>query len=140
MLHNFQKEKSTIKNSVTFFTKTDLKAIGFSEYLIKDICKGLAFVFLEVGVRGYNRSDLKAAIMNKLSQTNIRLQTRKNLQTALSLVDEKSNVIEVDFLGKLTLEERIDFLKNNREELRTKGELMLQDINEILNQARNLSR
>ncbi len=125
-----------MKKDVTYLTKADLKALGFSVYLIKVICKGLTFVQIKSGVRRYNCSDLKEAVMNKLSQTKIQPQTRESLQVVLSLVDDKSNVIEVDFLGKLTLEQRIDFLKKNREKLRTNGEAILQDVNQLLKQAK----
>jgi hypothetical protein len=127
-----------MKNNLNYLTKEDLKALGFSTYLIQSICKGLPFVYQESKVKGYNYSELKEAIMQKLSQAKIKPQTRENLQIALSLLDDKSNVIEVDFLNKLTLEERIEFIKNNREVLRNKGETLLRDIDELIKQAKTL--
>jgi hypothetical protein len=92
---------------------------------------------MKTGAREYRRSDLREAIVKKLCQPKIKSETRERLQLVLKILEEKSNVIEVDFLKKLPLEERIDFLKNYREELRTKGEVILKGVDELLKQSRN---
>jgi hypothetical protein len=117
-------------------TKADLRSFAFSEFLIREICKDLNFVTIEKGLRGYKSVDIKEAIINKLSQAKIKPRTHEILQIALSLMADTSNVIEVDFLSKLSLTEKIVFLRNHREELREKGQEILQDIDEILKQAR----
>lgn len=120
-------------------TKADLISLGFSKYLTREVCKGLASVSMEKGTKAYTKIDLKNAIVKKLSQDTIKPLTRENLQVALSVVSEKSNLIEVDFLRKLSSEERIRFLNEKREKLRLKGEEILQDVDRLLKQAKQLN-
>lgn len=127
-----------MSKDLTLLTKADLTSLGFSEYLVREVCKGLNSVSLEKGIRGYAQTDLKDAIINKLSQAKIKPQTRENLQVALRLMSDKSNVIEVDFLRKLSLEERISFLRDYRERLRLRGEEILQDVDTLLEKAKKL--
>lgn len=128
-----------IKKESSFLTQADLRALDFSEYLIGEICKSLDFVRLERGVKGYKPSDLKGAIEKKLSQPKTKSKTRENLRAALNIIDKQyNNVIEVDFLRKLSSEERIDFLKSYREKLRVKGDALLKDVDELLMQAKTL--
>lgn len=128
-----------MKKDLLLLTKEDLRHLGFSKYLIQEVCKGLDIVSLESGMRGYSQIALREAIANKLSENKIKPHTRENLQVALTLIDDKSNVIEVDFLRKLSLEERINFLKDYREKLRVKGQVILQDIDELLKRAKSLT-
>lgn len=126
-----------MKEELPNLTKSDLKVMGLSDYLVREICNELSFTRMKTGAREYSRSDLRESIIRKLFQPKIKSETRERLQLVLKLLEEKSNVIEVDFLKKLPLEERIDFLKNYREELRTKGEVILKDVDELLKQSRN---
>lgn len=128
-----------MSKDLTLLTKADLISLGFSEYLVREVCKGLNSVPLEKGIKGYAQTDLKDAIINKLSQAKIKPQTRENLQVALRLMSDKSNVIEVDFLRKFSLEERIGFLRDYRERLRLKGEEILQDVDTLLEKAKKLT-
>lgn len=119
-------------------TQSDLKSLGFSNYLIREICKDLPFTTMKSGAREYNRSDLRESVTKKLSQPRTKPKTRECLQVALKLLEDKSNVIEVDFLRNLTPEQRIDFLKNYREDIRMKGETILKNVNEVLKEAKQL--
>ncbi len=119
-------------------TQSDLKALGLSEYLIREICNNLPFTRMKSGAREYKRSDLRESIAKKLSQPKTQPATTERLQVALKLLGDKSNVIEVDFLRNLTPEQRIDFLKNYREGLKTKGETLLKNVDELLKEAKQL--
>ena len=125
-----------MKNDLILLNKIDLRSIGCSEYLIKEICRGLDCIPSKGDTKGYNQLALREAINNKLSQRNIKPQTRENLQILLKIIDNNSNLIEVDFLAKLSLEERIIFWKNYREKLRKKGDEILQDVDKLLAQAK----
>ena len=50
-----------------------------------------------------------------------------------------TNLIKANFLKNLTLEEKTDFLKNQREKLKAKGEIMLKNIDALLEEARQLN-
>ena len=113
-------------------TQSDLQSLGFSGYWIRKICKGLAFSRMKSGAKLYKRAEVKASIEEKISQPRIQPKTKEHLQVALDLLDGKSNVIEVDFLKNLSRKEKIEFLTNNREELRQKGEAILRDVDEVL--------
>jgi hypothetical protein len=53
-------------------------------------------------------------------------------------VIEKSNVVEVDFFRNLSSEKNI-FIKECREKLRLEGEEILQNVNQLLEQAKTLT-
>jgi|SRR5919202_4220452 hypothetical protein len=120
-------------------TQLDLKAFGISDYLVREICRGLKFSQIKGGVKEYKLLDIKASIEKKLSQAQTRPKTRKDLQIVLDSLESKSNIVEVDFLKKLTPKERTEFLKNRREELRAKGEVILQQTDELLKKAKKFT-
>lgn len=119
-------------------TQSDLRYLGFTDYLIREICKVLVFTCRKNRQKLYKRSEIIASIQEKISKPKIKPQTRERLQVALAILNGKSNVIEVDFLKKLKPQERIEVLKNHREELRQKGEEILKRVDELLKEAKTL--
>jgi len=92
-------------------TQEDLREYGLSDYLVKQVVKGLDFSRRKSGLRLYATSNVVAAIESKLAKSRTRHTTREKLQHPLAWLKDESNVIKVDFLKNLTLEERVEVLK-----------------------------
>jgi hypothetical protein len=120
-------------------TQSDLISLGFSHYLVRKICKDLEFNYIKGGVKAYKSIDIKKSIKQKLAESKFKPKNRESLEKFLYLLEGQSNVIEVDFLTNLTQEQKIEFLNQHREALRAKGETIIQNVDELLQQAKNLS-
>ncbi|EAW37420.1 hypothetical protein [Lyngbya sp. PCC 8106] len=98
-----------------FVTQDDLRNHGLSDYLVRQIVKGLDFVRRKNGLRLYSTLDVVAAIENKLAQPKTRNTTHEKLKPVLAKLKGESNVIKVDFLQNLSLEERVKVLQSRIE-------------------------
>jgi len=96
-------------------TQEDLREYGLSDYLVKQVVKGLDFSRRKSGLRLYATSNVVAAIESKLAKPITRYTTPEKLQHPLACLKDQSNVIKVDFLRNLTLEERVEVLKSRIE-------------------------
>ena len=86
-------------------TQKDLKLdFGWSEYLTRVICRNLQFTW-QKGVKQYALRDIEATINQKLEQHRTRTTTRNVLINTLERLEGRSNIIEVNFLGKLSRKE-----------------------------------
>lgn len=127
-----------MNENASTLTQSDLVSLGLSKNLVKEICRDLSFTRMKNGVKLYNYSEIQNSIKSRLKKPGIKLQTKEKLEITLSLLSNQSKVIEVDFLRNLTTNERIEFWKNYREELREKGEVILKDVDKILKEAKSL--
>jgi hypothetical protein len=112
-------------------TRQDLKNWGWTNYLIKEICQQLQFSNLD-GLKSFRASDVKESILEKIDNPKITEITKKRLIFVLDKIEGEDNLIEADFLGKLSFEERISFLRNQREKLRSEGDEILKDVKKLL--------
>ena len=96
-------------------TQADLIEYGLSHYMVRQIVQGLSFSRRKNGLRLYTNSDIVTAIKNKLVKLHTRHTTCDKLQSVLVWLQGESNVIRVDFLKNLSLEERVETLKNRIE-------------------------
>lgn len=116
-------------------SKLELKSLGLTAYLIREIVKGLKADHTN-GFNLYALSDLTNSIKEKLENPKIKDTTREKLQKVLDYLEGKSNVVEVDFLSKLTPEKKVAFLKAKLEQLDEKEKVLIQETNEILRKAK----
>lgn len=96
-------------------TQEDLREHGLSNYMVRQIVQGLSFSRRKNGLRLYTNSDIVTAIKNKLVKSHTRHTTSEKLQSVLVWLQGESNVIRVDFLKNLSLEERVETLKDRIE-------------------------
>lgn len=96
-------------------TQEDLREHGLSHYIVRQIVQGLSFSRRKNGLRLYTNSDIVTAIKNKLVKSHTRHTTCDKLQSVLVWLQGESNVIRVDFFKNLSLEERVETLKNRIE-------------------------
>ncbi|MBD2142031.1 hypothetical protein H6F39_11835 [Anabaena sp. FACHB-1250] len=112
-------------------TRKHLKNWGWTDYLIKEICQKLQFSNMD-GLKSFRVSDIKESILEKIDSPRITDATQKRLLFVLDKIEGNDNLIEADFLGKLSFEERISFLRSQREKLRTEGDEILKDVKKLL--------
>jgi hypothetical protein len=92
-------------------TQADLKECGLSDYVVRQVVKGLSFSSGKRGLRLYKTSDIVLAIKIKISNSKTRSTTCEKLQYVLCWLNNASNVIKIDFLKNLSLEERAEVLQ-----------------------------
>ncbi|MBP0001828.1 MAG: hypothetical protein J7641_23035 [Cyanobacteria bacterium SID2] len=77
-------------------------------------------------------------MQKRLSNPRIKESTRKQLDRVLFLLNGESNIVEVDFLKKLSPEQRLDFLYRQLEQLSEKEEKIRQETNALIQKARQV--
>jgi len=112
-------------------TRQDLKHWGWTNYLIKEICQTLESSKIE-GLKNFKASEIKESILQKIDHPKITEKTKKRLLFVLDKIEGKDNVIEADFLVKLSSEQRRSFLSSQREQLRSEGDEILKDAKKLL--------
>lgn len=100
-----------MNNRPRIVTQSDLREHGLSEYLVRQIVKGLSFSKAKSGLRFYETSDIVSSIKMKLANSRTRSTTCGKLEYVLSWLNGDSNVIKGDFLKNLSLEEQAKTLK-----------------------------
>ncbi|MEB3886814.1 hypothetical protein [Lyngbya sp. CCY1209] len=118
-------------------TKLHLRSLGLTDYLVKETVRGLPSE-KEGSYNIYSISDVKNSIQKKLNNPRVKDTSREKLERVLDWLHEKYNVIEVDFLKKLTPEQRLDFLYKRNEELFEKEKQINQQTDELLRKARQM--
>jgi transcriptional regulator NrdR family protein len=98
-------------NTLRIVTQADLGGCGLSDYMVRQIVKGLNFSSKKRSLRFYETSDIVSAIKIKLANSRTRSMTREKLQYVLSWLKGESNVVRVDFLKNLSLDERAKTLQ-----------------------------
>lgn len=116
-------------------TQSDLKKYGLSDYLVKEIVATLKPVGTLLRAKTYSQGDIEAAIAAKLSKPRTKPKTRKILQGVLLSIQGKNNVIQVDFLKKLSPQEQLEFLNQKMSDLFDEEKAHNQESQELLKKA-----
>ena len=119
-------------------TQLHLKSFGVSNYLVRQIVKGLKFSQATGGFKEYALPDVKASIEAKLSNAKTKPKSREQLERVLSRLEGESNIIEVDFLKRLSPEKRVEVLNARNEELEAQERVLLQETDELLRKAKKM--
>lgn len=115
-------------------TKQDLKALGLSDYLVREIVGGMSASQKNRGVAVYDVADAIASIQKKMSKPKTQVGTRKKLNDVLARLQKKSKVIQVDFLKKMPLERKAEALKERIEADDLELEMIWQDYEKLQKQ------
>jgi len=121
-----------LKNIIT---KLHLKSLGLTDYLVQEIVKYLPAQRDPSGFNVYKVSDVKDSIQKKLSRPKTKEESKEKLNQVLNWLEGKSNVIEVDFLKRLSPEQRLEILYKRNEELLEKEKEIMQATNDLLRKA-----
>lgn len=117
-------------------TKLHLRALGLSEYTIRQLVKDIAGELTTVNLSYYREADVKTAIQQRLDNPRIKPKSRQQLQYALNRLQGISNVVEVDFLRGRSPEERIAILREQLADLEIKEQQLNADTEQLLARAR----
>lgn len=119
-------------------TKLYLQAFSLSDYTIKQLVKGLEAVSINGSLNEYVASNVKAAVEERLANSRIQAENRAKLQRVLTWLNGDSNVIQVDFLKRLSPEKRIEVLRSRIQELEAQEQTLTQDTKKLITQARKM--
>lgn len=127
-----------MSSNLESITQLHLKSFGLSDYLVRQIVKGLKACQTKSGFKEYAASDMKASFEAKLLNPKTKPQTREKLQRVIAWLEGESNVIEVDFLRRLPHEKRIEVLNARIQDLEAQERLLTQETNELLRKAETM--
>lgn len=129
-----------MNDSKEYVTRIHLDGYGLSNYNVKTILKGIEGRHSDLGgLKEYSVEAVKRSIQKRLSNPRITQKSRDELEKALLLLDRNSNnVVEVDFLKKLSPEERLKFFYDRLEEISDREAKIRQETEEVLQKARQV--
>jgi len=119
-------------------TRIHLRLYGLSNYQVRKILENIQGVRSSSGFKEYPIEEVKTSMQKRLSNPRIKESTRKQLDRVLFLLNGESNIVEVDFLKKLSPEQRLDFLYRQLEQLSEKEEKIRQETNALIQKARQV--
>jgi len=126
--------ETVIKN----ITKRELKSLGLTDYLIKEIVKGLKAMREAEGFYVYPASDVKTSVEKKLANPRTQETSKEKLRKVINWLEGKSNLIQVDFLQNLPPEKKIFVLKERLEELEVREKELIQETNKLLREVKTV--
>ncbi|NEO83008.1 MAG: hypothetical protein F6J87_01930 [Spirulina sp. SIO3F2] len=113
-------------------TQQDLiDTFGWSRYLTRTICQNINAA-RHNGIKQYPVSEIRESVAVNLENPRTRKTTKNILVNTLERLEGRSNVIEVNFLGKLSRKERISFLMAQREQIKAEGRELLGEVDALL--------
>lgn len=119
-------------------TKLHLQAFGLSDYVLKQLVKGLNAASTNSGLKEYLASEVKASVEKRLTNPRVQSENQAKLQRVLTWLNGESNIIPVDFLKGLTPEKRIEVLLTRIQELETQEQTLTEETERLLAQARRM--
>lgn len=119
-------------------TQLHLKSFGISDYLVRQIVKGLKTSPKTGGFNEYAVTDVRESVQAKLLNPKTKPETRKQLQRLLTWLNGESNVIAVDFLKHLSPEKRIEILMGRIEKLEAQEQMLNQETDQLLRKAKKM--
>lgn len=122
-----------MNTKATLTQRTLQQEFGWSRYLTRTICQGLDFMWLK-GVKQYAADDLQAAISIRLNRPRLQQKNKNILTNTLNRLEGRSNLIEVDFLRKLSPRERTTFWMAQREQAITEGQQVIDEIHHLVDE------
>jgi pyruvate-formate lyase-activating enzyme len=125
-------------SSIEKLTKLHLQAFGLSDYIIKQLVKGLDPITSQSGLKEYNAVAVANSIETRLANPKIQAKSRAKLQRVLTWLNGESNVIPVDFLKGLPSEKRIEVLYTRLQELEAEEQELTEETSKLLGQARKM--
>ncbi len=126
--------ETVIKN----ITKRELKSLGLTDYLIKEVVKGLKAIREAQGFYVYSASDVKTSVEKKLANPRTQETSKEKLRKVINWLEGKSNLIKVDFLQNLPPEQKIVVLKERLEELESREKELIQETNKLLREVQTV--
>jgi hypothetical protein len=125
-------------NGTEKVTKLHLQAFGLSDYVIKQLVKGLDAASTNGGRKEYFASDIKASVEKRLKNHKVRAANQAKLQRVLTCLNGESNIIQVDFLKGLSPEKKIEVLRARIQELEVQEQGLTEETEQLLTQARRM--
>lgn len=119
-------------------TKLFLKSLGLNDYLIKQVVKNANYSVEIAGYRLYYTADIINSIEAKLENPRTTKKTKQKLKSLLKTLQGESNVIQVDFLQKLSPEKRIEVLKDQLTELEKEEKQLTQETRQLVQKAKTM--
>ncbi|MBD2133629.1 MAG: hypothetical protein ACKO9I_00185 [Sphaerospermopsis kisseleviana] len=124
-----------MSNELPMLTQLHLKSFGLSDYLVKQIFRGLEAIQTISGFKEYAVADVRESVEAKLSNPKTKPESRQKLQKVLDWINGDSNVIKVDFLKNLPPAQRLEVLSKRIEDLEKKEELLSLETDKLLMEA-----
>ncbi|MGL5196570.1 MAG: hypothetical protein ACRC8Y_23510 [Chroococcales cyanobacterium] len=119
-------------------TRIHLKGYGLSEHNANTILKGIEGRPSDSGLKEYPVEAVQRSINERLSNPRIHQKTRDELEKALLLLNHEPKVVEIDFLRKLSPEQRLEFFYNRLEEISQEESKIRQETEAVLQKARQV--
>lgn len=119
-------------------TKLYLQAFGLSDYIIKQVVKGLDPVSTKDRLKEYAVPDVIASVEARLANPKILAESRSKLEKVLTWLKGESNLIPVDFLKGLSNQKKIEALRARIQELETQEQTLNEQTSQLLTQARRM--
>jgi hypothetical protein len=121
-----------------YVTRIHLKSYGLSKHNVNTILNGLEAQKSDSGLKEYPVEAVQRSINERLSNPRIHEKTRDELEKALLLLNHEPKVVEVDFLRKLSPEQRLEFFYNRLEEISQEESKIRQETEAVLQKARQV--
>lgn len=119
----------------TQLTRINLQCLGLSKYLVSEILKELEPVLKQGSYKYYSDSQIIAGIEKKLTNSRLKDTTRNQLQKVLKKLKTENNVINVDFLRKLSPADKVSVLKDKLKELELQEQNLTKETIDLLQKA-----
>jgi hypothetical protein len=121
-----------------YVTRIHLKGYGLSSHNTNTILKGIECRPSDSGLKEYPVEAVQRSISERLSNPKIKQKTRDELENALLLLNHEPKVVEVDFLRKLSPEQRLEFYYTRLEEISKEESKIRQETEAVLQKARQV--
>ena len=125
-------------NSGHTLTKIDLKAFNLSDYTVKQLLEGLNALSITNGLKGYDRFDLKVSVEKRLLNSRVKIKNKAKLKRLLAYLNGESNIIEVDFLTRLSSDEKIEVLHSRIQDLEIQEQHLIEETKRLLKESRRM--
>jgi|GEM_PF-6247418 len=119
-------------------TKIDLKAFNLSDYTINQLLEGLKVISITNGLKDYDRADVKISVEKRLLNYRVQNNNKAKLKRLLVDLNGESNIIEVDFLRRLSSDEKIEVLHSRIQELEIQEQHLIEETKRLLKQSRRM--
>jgi transcriptional regulator NrdR family protein len=124
-----------MNNENIYLTRTNLIQLGLTNYQVNFILKKLVPSYRENSVNLYNTNDVICTIEKEINNPKRKNGTKENLGNILKRLKPIGNIIEIDFLSKLSPSEQVVFLQDKLAQLESKEKQINLKTNQILKRA-----
>jgi pyruvate-formate lyase-activating enzyme len=125
-------------NSSKNMKKIDLQTFDLSDYTIKHLLEGLNVLSVTDGVKEYAISEVKASVEKRLLNSRVQIKNKEKLKRLLVFLNGESNIIEVDFLRRFSLNEKAEVFQDRIQTLEIQEQRLIKETEILSKKARQM--